>query len=117
MRSWRREPTAATGGDVKSRLFEVKISRTLRYEVVGRSRGQRLNSQSRVSRALRWQDAAVTHEEVWDVVGAPETVDYRGARVPTHPRATDQVRITRLLDHLRAQPLALFPSPCLCQIQ
>src|ERR1700740_259427 len=44
--------------------------------------------------------ATVTHEEVRDVMGAPESIYHRGARIVTHPCATDQVRITGFLDDL-----------------
>jgi hypothetical protein len=44
-------------------------------QVVSRSSSQTLNSQPRIGRTLRRQNASVTDEEIRDIVRAPELVD------------------------------------------
>ena len=62
----------------------AKDSAALRNQVVSRSRGQRLNCQTRIGRALRWQHAPVADKEIADVMAATISINDRCARIITH---------------------------------
>src|SRR6185437_13481737 len=69
----------------------------VRNQVVGSSCCHGLNSQTWVCRTLCGHDAAITNEQIRNVVRASKFVDDRGSRIVAHPRCTDEMSVTRLL--------------------
>src|SRR5947209_4437320 len=72
----------------------------LRDQVIGGTGSQCLDGQAGIGRTLGGEQAAITDEEVADVVRAPKAVGDGGARVAAHARAADQMSVTRLVDNL-----------------
>ena len=76
---------------------------SFRDEVIGYARCQGHDGQSGIGRSLGRHNAAVTDEQVRDIVRATELVHDRRRRIGTHPRRADEMRVTRLLhDFARA---------------
>src|SRR5437588_3845944 len=73
---------------------------TLRDQVIGGTASQCLDGQAGIGRTLGGEQAAITDEEVADVVRAPKAVCDGGAWVAAHARSADQVSVTRLVDNL-----------------
>lgn len=67
---------------------------------VPRPSRERLNREPGVRGALGRHHAAITHEQVIDVVRAAELVHDRGSGIVAHPRRTDQMSKSRFLRDL-----------------
>ena len=97
----RRRKFATNGGAVMIALVAGEDLVALRDQIVRGARGQRLDRQAGIGRALGRKDAAVADEQIGDVVGAAELIHDRPARVGAHAAGADQVRVARLLHDLR----------------
>src|SRR2546421_10258492 len=89
---------------------------SIRDQVVSSARSQRLDSQTGVGRSLGWEHAAITNEEVGNVMRAPKAICDRCLRIVTHARATNEVCIARFLHDLlsssRVHNLHCFCDTC-----